>query len=633
MPVQFQSQAVIGGLSNPTSLQFGPDGRLYVSQQDGLIKIYEISQPSAGQWSAVQVETIDLIKNIPNHNDDGALNTAIGDRQVTGLLVTGTAANPVLYVTSSDPRIATFSDLGLDTNSGILSKLTWTGTAWDKVDLIRGLPRSEENHSSNGMVLSADGTKLYLAQGGNTNNGAPSLYFSNTPEYALGGAVLEVDLTALDAIATKTFTYAPGITSSYKYDLPTLDDPTVANNGTAGNETAGGMDVGGPFGGNDGLNQAVLPADAPLRIYATGLRNAYDLVLTQAGNFFTIDNGGNQDLGGVPLLDANGNPTNQYNNGGVGSLDSLYLLADGSYYGHPDPTRGHQTGAIFAYTDGSQPQVVATIPNAAAAVPDELQITAGFVIDPSKFTASASRLDEEGQFTVGQSSLAQFGASTNGLMEYTATAFNGEITGDLVTASFDGTIKLIQLAADGTTVLGVTTLATPGGTPLDLVQGPNGSIWVAQIGTGQILALTPTDQPQTSDPDLDDDGLLNTVDPFQTDAANGLGTVLASNASLHWNFQFGAGNSAPGPPGLFLGLTGHMVNGMRDFVAPVAEGGLDMTNVKVGTAAGGGLVVIEDVSTGTASGTANTGEFVFQTGLSLAPDIETFNVKWTALNP
>ncbi|CAN7752285.1 malectin domain-containing carbohydrate-binding protein [Variovorax sp. LjRoot84] len=614
-------------------MQFGPDGRLYIAQQDGLLRIYDVTQPAPGQWSAVQAQTLGLIQSIPNHNDDGSLNTSITDRQVTGILVAGTAANPVIYVTSSDPRIAEFGDLNLDTNSGILSKLTWNGASWTKVDLIRGLPRSEENHSPNGMALSADGTKLYLVQGGNTNNGAPSSFFSNTPEYALSAAVLEIDLVALEAIPNKVFTYAPGVTSTYKYDLPTLDDPTVSNNGTTGNETAGGLDVGGPFGGNDGLNQAILPADAPLRIFATGLRNAFDAVLTQSGELFTIDNGSNGGLGGVPILDANGKPTNQFNNDGPGSLDSLYLLADGSYYGHPDPTRGNQTGSVLSYADGSQPQVIATIPNAAAAVPSGVQIAPGFVIDPSKFTSSAARLAQEGQFTAGQQSLAQFGASTNGLMEYTATSFNGEIKGDLITASFDGTLKLIQLAPDGVTVQGVTTLATLGGTPLDLVQGPGGSIWVALIGADQIVALTPSDQASGSDPDMDDDGLLNTVDPFQADAANGFGTFLASNASLNWNFQFGAGDSAPGPDGLFLGLTGHMANGTRDFVAPVAEGGLDLTNVKIGTAAGGGLVVVEEVSTGTASGSGNTGEFVFQTGVVLAPDVQTFNVKWTAVNP
>ncbi|MGE0580404.1 malectin domain-containing carbohydrate-binding protein, partial [Reyranella sp.] len=591
------------------------------------------TQPTAGQWAAVEVETIDVIKNIPNHNDDGSLNAALADRQVTGLLVTGTTSNPVLYVTSSDPRIANFSDADLDTNSGILSKLTWNGAAWEKVDLIRGLPRSEENHSPNGMVLSADGTKLYLAQGGNTNNGAPSHFFSNTPEYALTGAVLEIDLAALAAMPDKIFTYAPGVTSVYKYDLPTLDDPTVANNGASGNETSAGLDVGGPFGGNDGLNQAVLPADAPLRIYATGLRNAYDLVLTEAGKFFTIDNGPNSDLGGVPVTDANGEATNLFNNGGTGSGDFLYLLSDGGYFGHPDPTRSNQTGSIYAYSDGLQPQVIASIPNAADAVPDGLAIAPGFVIDPSKFTSSATRLDQEGKYSGGQMALAQFGASTNGLMEYTASTFDGEIMGDLITASFDGTLKLIKLSSDGTTVLDVTTLATPGGTPLDVVQGPDGSIWVAQIGSGQVTVLTPSSTGVVADPDIDDDGVPNTIDPFQADAANGFGTWLTKNATLDWNLQFGAADSAPGPSGLFLGLTGHMTNGSRDFVAPVEAGGLDLTNVKIGTAAGGGLLVVENVSTGTASGVFNTGEFVFQTGVAFTQDVSSFDIQWTAVNP
>jgi len=133
----------VSGIVNATSMAFGPDGRLYVAQQDGLIRIYDVTQPVPGQWSAVEAQTISLIKDIPNHNDDGSLNTSLTERQVTGILVTGTVANPVLYVTSSDPRIATYTDLDVDTNSGILSKLTWNGSSWDKVDLIRGLPDAE----------------------------------------------------------------------------------------------------------------------------------------------------------------------------------------------------------------------------------------------------------------------------------------------------------------------------------------------------------------------------------------------------------------------------------------------------------------------------------------------------------
>ena len=48
---------------------------------------------------------MNLVKNIENDNDDGT-NSLVGDEdaQLTGMLVTGTAANPVIYATSSDLR-------------------------------------------------------------------------------------------------------------------------------------------------------------------------------------------------------------------------------------------------------------------------------------------------------------------------------------------------------------------------------------------------------------------------------------------------------------------------------------------------------------------------------------------------
>ena len=56
-------------------------------------------------------------------------------------------------------------------------------------DLVRGLPRSEENHASNGLALDPVNNKLYIAQGGNTNMGAPSNNFALLPEYALSAAI------------------------------------------------------------------------------------------------------------------------------------------------------------------------------------------------------------------------------------------------------------------------------------------------------------------------------------------------------------------------------------------------------------------------------------------------------------
>ena len=132
-----------------TSLQFGPDNRLYVSQQDGIIKAYTIVRLGANNYIVTGEETILGINAIPNHNDNGVVNNAVNYRQITGIAVYGTAANTVIWVTSSDPRIGAGplgTDTDLDTNSGVVSTLTWNGSAWVRQDIVRGLPRSEENH-------------------------------------------------------------------------------------------------------------------------------------------------------------------------------------------------------------------------------------------------------------------------------------------------------------------------------------------------------------------------------------------------------------------------------------------------------------------------------------------------------
>ena len=243
-----------------TSLMYGPDGRLYVAEYPtGLIKIFTVQRNNATDYEVTAVEMVNGIQTMADHNDDGTVHSST-NRQVTGLTVAGTAGNPIIYVSSSDVRIGSGEgggngDVGLDTNSGVITKLTWNGGSWDVVDLVRGLPRSEENHATNGLELTTiNGTDyLLVASGGFTNAGSPSTNFVYTCEYALSGAVLSINLDAIDAL--------PPLSDggrSYKYDLPTLDDPSRANANSITDPNApgyDGIDVNDPFGGNDGLNQ------------------------------------------------------------------------------------------------------------------------------------------------------------------------------------------------------------------------------------------------------------------------------------------------------------------------------------------------------------------------------------------
>ena len=83
----------------------------------------------------------------------------------------------------------------------MVSKLTKSAGKWQRLDLVRGLPRSEENHAANGVALDTVTNMLYVAQGGNTNMGAKSNNFGFLAEYAYSAAILKIDLAVPAAAA------------------------------------------------------------------------------------------------------------------------------------------------------------------------------------------------------------------------------------------------------------------------------------------------------------------------------------------------------------------------------------------------------------------------------------------------
>jgi len=207
------------------------------------------------------------------------------------------------------------------------------------------------------------------------------------------------------------------------------------------------------------------PASTIRTIHLVGLRNAYDLVITESGKMYTTDNGPNTGWGGTP----GANCLNVVNNGGNKFQDGLLLLKKGNYYGHPNPTRGNKSNTFNA----SNPQT----PIEGAARPVECQY---------------KQPGQDGSLTTNN-------ASTNGIDEYTASNFGGAMKGDLISAAFGKQIYRFQLNGNGTALTSKSKLMeNVGQTPLDVTtQGDNdvfpGTIWITDLGGSKIIVLEPGD--------------------------------------------------------------------------------------------------------------------------------------------
>ena len=638
--------------SYPTSMAFGPDNKLYITQQDGTILRLTIQKNGPNDYQVTSSENILVVKNIPNHDDRGQ-QLALPERQITGILTAGTSTNPILYICSSDPRIGGGGQLGdvdLDTNSGTISKLTKNGSTWSMVHLVQGLPRSEENHAPNGLALDEVNNILYVAQGGNTNAGSPSNCFAFLTEYALSGAVLKIDLNQINNQFGGSYT------------LPTLDDPTRSN-------LANGTDVNDPYGGNDGRNQAKLVPGGPVQIYSPGYRNIFDLILTKtpgkSGRMYTIDNGANGGWGGYPVneglptvnsnrIDSEpGSTVPTLNDDKVNNLDNLHHITGPGYYGgHPNPLRANPAGAGLYWYD-----------NATNQGHFELNPTTDW---PPYPVSMANPVESDFRNPgVNDGALYTWVYSTNGLAEYTSTAyFNGAMAGNLLAASWGGAIHRIELNAAGTAVTNVSDIFNGFGLePLDIIaQGDGqqfpGTIWALTYRYGSVTVFEPNSSPALCsgdinnynldddgdgysngdetlngtnpcsaaskpndydsdllsdryDTDDDNDGVNDVNDKFALDVNNGL------NTSIPLDYPFLNGNPGSGLFGVgHTGLMTNYVNNYADNFDPLDPGLIV-----------GGAVGALSVPAQPGDAVTNNQKYAFQFGIPISGSIATFTLR------
>jgi PKD repeat protein len=325
------------------------------------------------------------------------------------------------------------------------------------------------------------------------------------------------------------------------------------------------VDVGDPWGGNDGLNQAIVDPTGPVQILSPGYRNAYDLVVTESGALYVTDNGANQGWGGFPVGEGTGNVTNDYDpaepgsqspSGGefINNVDHLELVttdlqsyAFNSFYGgHPNPVRANPNGAglFTAPGTGTAGAVFRTL------IYDPDGSTPGSTTDPNlglpaNWPPVPAANPVEGDWRgpgipnpdgPADNPVVTWGTNTNGIDEYTASNFGGAMKGNLLAGVSSGVLRRVQLNPDGSLAQFTSAfLSGIGGDALGVTCNGDsdifpGTIWAGTLN-GNLVVFEPQDFADCIDPsdpaydplaDYDGDGYTNQDEEDNgTDSCNG----------------------------------------------------------------------------------------------------------------
>ena len=382
-------------ITNPTTAVWHPNGKLYVGTLDG--KIYEITFDD--DWvSSFTVHT--GISNLTNYD------------------LLGIAVNPYdppspvkLYVAHGEHFLnggGSFS--GPSPFTGQISVLT--GPNFDNpVPLVTSLPTSNHDHGVNGIEFDNNGD-LLISAGGNTNAGVPWPLMGDVPASPFSGAIL------------KALTSKPGFNGAIQYisriDGTPIDDQVL---------------------GED----AISDGSADIEVFASGQRNAYDLVLTTAGRIYATDNGPNVGYGPASTgADTDSGIHPQHD-------DELNLIREGNYYGWANRNRGFDDPREYIWRDVTEPA--------------DADYTPPLHLIPS---------------------------SADGIAEYRAQTFNSQLRGRLVVQKWNSNQYMIELTPDGSAFQSEL-LITPLAQGLDVITGPGGALLAMDYTANRVRILEPDD--------------------------------------------------------------------------------------------------------------------------------------------
>ena len=389
-----------------TCVAMGPDGRLWAASDDGRIFRF----PVAADGMLGVPEVFDALQRAHG-----------GPRLLTGFAFDpgAPAEAPVLWAAHSDFAFHDARDW-----SGTISRLSGSGLQ-SVQDIVVHLPRSVGDHATNQPAFGPDGA-LYIPQASNTAFGDIDETWGNRPEHLLSATILRLDVSRLPS------------------DLP-IDVKT-----------------------DDGGMYDPQAPGAPVTIFATGVRLAYDLCWARDGRLYAPVNGSSAG-GNVPAAPDGSAPAIRAVP--VAEPDWLIRVERGGYYGHPNPRQGHYI------LNGANPTVGEDFA-------EVTQYPAGTRPDPRWIAPIANLGDHQ---------------SADGIIQYHAagdTAAERKLEGALILCrySFGADLVAIRLTPEGEVAESIEGI--PGFTgftnPLDVTQDPRtGYLYVSDYGAQGLVLVRP----------------------------------------------------------------------------------------------------------------------------------------------
>lgn len=410
-----------------SSVKVGPDGRLYATTQSGQVLRWRIRSDGT-------IADREIINTVRNRNG--------GARNISGLDFDprSTASNVIAWITHGP---ATSEDAANWT--GTISKL-WGSKLERYADIVVGLPRSARDLGTNQPVFGPDGG-LYFAQSSLSGMGAADAVWGNRAEQLLSAAILRLDIARVES---------------------------------AVNSTGAALNVRTDKGGYTPFSRT-----APLRIWASGVRNAYDLLFHGNGRLYTAVSGAA--FGGATPSTPSSNPfannrldfasRGPYAGPSVPGLsrvssaqpDVLLDVESGGYYGHPNPTRSEFVLNGGNPTSGVDPFEVANYP--VGTQPDRNWRSPAYNFGTSYAPSGMA------EYTFG----GTFGGALRGKMIVARNGGGDDLV--VVTPASNGSIASVQ-----TSIPGMTGLIDP----IDVAVDPlRGNLYVSELGASRITLLRP----------------------------------------------------------------------------------------------------------------------------------------------